>query len=275
MSVFDLFSIGIGPSSSHTVGPMRAAGRFVTALADAGLLGRTTRVRSELFGSLGATGHGHGSADAVVWGLEGQDPETVDTRTAPLRAIEVRQTRRLRLAGTHEIDFDPDEDLRVLSTSAAGPRTASTVTCSSPHRSAAAAPCGHAAHRHLAPRPRPHRAQQARVQRGRGGGGPAGQRGAHPPRRRRAGGADRARRRPGQPSPRAPHVGVADHARLPRGGRGPGGSAGGRPARPGHLRPAQPLLRVRHPRARPRPGSSPGWRRGPCSAPSPTGWPAT
>ncbi len=111
VSVFDLFSIGIGPSSSHTVGPMRAAGRFVAGLADADLLGRTTRVRAELFGSLGATGHGHGSDNAVVWGLEGEDPETVDTRTAPQRATEVRRTRRVRLAGAHEIDFDPDEDL--------------------------------------------------------------------------------------------------------------------------------------------------------------------
>ena len=111
VSVFDLFSIGIGPSSSHTVGPMRAAGRFVTSLADAGLLTRTTRVRSELFGSLGATGHGHGSYDAVVWGLEGEDPETVDTATAPLRAQQARTTGRLRLAGSHEIAFDPEADL--------------------------------------------------------------------------------------------------------------------------------------------------------------------
>ena len=74
VSVFDLFSIGIGPSSSHTVGPMRAAARFVTALADGGLLERTTRVQAELFGSLGATGHGHGSYNAVLWGLEGEDP---------------------------------------------------------------------------------------------------------------------------------------------------------------------------------------------------------
>ena len=76
-----------------------------------GLLTSTTRVRSELFGSLGATGHGHGSYDAVVWGLEGEDPETVDTTTAPMRASEVRQTRRIRLAGTTEVGFDPDEDL--------------------------------------------------------------------------------------------------------------------------------------------------------------------
>jgi len=86
VSVFDLFSIGIGPSSSHTVGPMRAARRFVAALDGEGLLSRTTRVRSELFGSLGATGHGHGSYNAVLWGLEGQDPETVDTTKGPLRA---------------------------------------------------------------------------------------------------------------------------------------------------------------------------------------------
>lgn len=111
VSVFDLFSIGIGPSSSHTVGPMRAAGRFVTGLADTGRLSRTTRVRAQLFGSLGATGHGHGSYDAVVWGLEGEDPETVDTRVAPARAAEVRRTREVRLAGVHPVAFDPDEDL--------------------------------------------------------------------------------------------------------------------------------------------------------------------
>ena len=111
MSVFDLFSIGIGPSSSHTVGPMRAAGSFVRTLLDSRLLGATTRVRSELFGSLGATGHGHGSYDAVVWGLLGEDPETVDTATAPQRARAIRESRRLPLLGSHEIAFDPDEDL--------------------------------------------------------------------------------------------------------------------------------------------------------------------
>ena len=111
VSAFDLFSIGIGPSSSHTVGPMRAAGRFVSALAADGLLERTTRVRSELFGSLGATGHGHGSYQAVIWGLEGENPETVDTATAPDRARAVVADRRLQLGGGHDIDFDPDEDL--------------------------------------------------------------------------------------------------------------------------------------------------------------------
>jgi L-serine dehydratase len=111
VSVFDLFSIGIGPSSSHTVGPMRAAGRFVASLDREGLLPRTTRVRSELFGSLGATGHGHGSYNAVLWGLEGEDPETVDTRNGPLRADGIRRTGQLRLNGTHPVAFDPEDDL--------------------------------------------------------------------------------------------------------------------------------------------------------------------
>ena len=111
VSVFDLFSIGIGPSSSHTVGPMRAAGRFVASLNSDGLLTQTTRVRSELFGSLGATGHGHGSYNAVLWGLEGEDPETVDTTKGPLRANEIRRTGQLRLNGTHEVSFDAEEDL--------------------------------------------------------------------------------------------------------------------------------------------------------------------
>ena len=71
LSVFDLYSIGIGPSSSHTVGPMRAAKTFADRLNEMGLLDRVVTVRAELFGSLGATGHGHGSPKAVVLGLEG------------------------------------------------------------------------------------------------------------------------------------------------------------------------------------------------------------
>lgn len=74
ISVFDLFSIGIGPSSSHTVGPMRAARMFVGRLKKDGLLSQTVRVRAELFGSLGATGHGHGTPKAVLLGLEGHSP---------------------------------------------------------------------------------------------------------------------------------------------------------------------------------------------------------
>ena len=79
LSALDLFSVGIGPSSSHTVGPMRAAKQFADGLKGDGLLSSTTRVQAELFGSLGATGRGHGSDKAVVLGLQGLDPETVDT----------------------------------------------------------------------------------------------------------------------------------------------------------------------------------------------------
>ena len=111
VSVFDLFSIGIGPSSSHTVGPMRAARRFVVALDAEGRLDQVARIRAELFGSLGATGHGHGSYNAVLWGLEGEDPESVDPSLGRQRADEIRQSGRLRLNGKHEIEFDQDEDL--------------------------------------------------------------------------------------------------------------------------------------------------------------------
>src|SRR6266516_2532356 len=78
LSVFDLFKVGIGPSSSHTVGPMRAARMFAERLLHDGLLDQTKEVHAELFGSLGATGHGHGSPKAVLLGLEGETPETVD-----------------------------------------------------------------------------------------------------------------------------------------------------------------------------------------------------
>jgi L-serine dehydratase len=111
ISVFDLFSVGIGPSSSHTVGPMRAARTFALGLAADGLLTRTTAVESQLFGSLGATGHGHGSNKAVLLGLEGEDPETVDTRSVDDRVQAILAARRIRLAGEHEIAFDPDTQL--------------------------------------------------------------------------------------------------------------------------------------------------------------------
>ncbi|MGW4760065.1 serine dehydratase beta chain, partial [Streptomyces chartreusis] len=111
ISVFDLFSIGIGPSSSHTVGPMRAAGMFVTRLKQDGVLAQTTAVRAELFGSLGATGHGHGTPKAVLLGLEGNEPHTVDVAKADLDVERIRTTGRIRLLGAeigpaHEIDFD-------------------------------------------------------------------------------------------------------------------------------------------------------------------------
>ncbi|WP_370971696.1 L-serine ammonia-lyase [Amycolatopsis sp. cg9] len=109
ISVFDLFSIGIGPSSSHTVGPMRAALTFVDGLGDE--LARTSRVQAELFGSLGATGFGHGSDKAVLLGLSGERPEEIDTDVVPVRIAEIRESGRLKVRGTHEIAFDEDTDL--------------------------------------------------------------------------------------------------------------------------------------------------------------------
>ncbi|MDX6231130.1 MAG: L-serine dehydratase [Nocardioidaceae bacterium] len=111
LSAFDLYSIGIGPSSSHTVGPMRAAKIFAEALQTTGVLEQVTRVRAELFGSLGATGRGHGSPKAVVLGLEGEDPATTDTDLADLRLDRLRDEPVLKLAGTHPIGFDLGEDL--------------------------------------------------------------------------------------------------------------------------------------------------------------------
>ncbi|MCG5469827.1 L-serine ammonia-lyase [Micromonospora sp. LAH09] len=111
ISVFDLFSVGIGPSSSHTVGPMRAARTFVAGLKADGLLTDVARVQAELFGSLGATGHGHGSGPAVLLGLSGESPETVDTDTVGPRVERIRAERRIDILAAHEIDFDPDRDL--------------------------------------------------------------------------------------------------------------------------------------------------------------------
>ena len=111
VSVFDLFSVGIGPSSSHTVGPMRAAGRFARHLAADGLLPNVARVRIELYGSLGATGAGHGTPGAVILGLEGSAPETVDPVLAKARVEEIHAGGKLLLAGTHTIDFDHTADI--------------------------------------------------------------------------------------------------------------------------------------------------------------------
>jgi L-serine dehydratase len=109
ISVFDLFSVGIGPSSSHTVGPMRAAAMFVEKLG--ARLSEVDRVHVELFGSLGATGHGHGSPKAVFLGLEGNLPEEVDPAIAATRVEEIVTSGRLKLGGAHEIGFVHDRDL--------------------------------------------------------------------------------------------------------------------------------------------------------------------
>ncbi|GAA5212326.1 L-serine ammonia-lyase [Streptomyces thinghirensis] len=111
ISVFDLFSIGIGPSSSHTVGPMRAARMFARRLRNEELLGSVASVRAELYGSLGATGHGHGTPKAVLLGLEGDSPRTVDVETADERVETIKSSGRIRLLGEHEIAFAYDDDM--------------------------------------------------------------------------------------------------------------------------------------------------------------------
>ena len=111
LSVFELFKVGIGPSSSHTVGPMKAACAFASRLVVDGLIDDVATVRCELFGSLGATGHGHGSVKAVVLGLEGEQPESVDPIAAEPRVATIRSDGHLRLAGTHRIRFCVDDDV--------------------------------------------------------------------------------------------------------------------------------------------------------------------
>ena len=111
LSVFDLFKVGIGPSSSHTVGPMRAARLFALRLAADGLLPRSAKVMAELFGSLGATGKGHGSDKAVLLGLMGHEPDTVDVDAIPGWVAKVQQTQALSLLGQHEVMFDAKQAL--------------------------------------------------------------------------------------------------------------------------------------------------------------------
>ncbi len=111
ISVFDLFKVGIGPSSSHTVGPMRAAASFVGSLADRGVLQQVVRVRAEMFGSLGATGRGHGTPRAVILGLEGEQPESVVVDTIEARVEAVRHDGELRLGGRRRIRFNEQQDL--------------------------------------------------------------------------------------------------------------------------------------------------------------------
>ncbi len=109
VSVFDLFRIGIGPSSSHTVGPMRAARLFVLALRQQQLLERTVKLQCRLYGSLSATGRGHGSDKAVLLGLLGEQPESVDVDGIDARLAALGG--RLQLLGEHDIAFDPVADL--------------------------------------------------------------------------------------------------------------------------------------------------------------------
>ncbi|MCU1715723.1 L-serine ammonia-lyase [Pseudomonas sp. 5P_3.1_Bac2] len=114
LSVFDLFKIGIGPSSSHTVGPMRAAARFVEGLRRENLLAATHSIKAELYGSLGATGKGHGSDKAVLLGLEGAHPDSVDTSTIEARLAAIRANKSLNLLGEKTIRFVEKEHLAMI-----------------------------------------------------------------------------------------------------------------------------------------------------------------
>lgn len=118
ISVFEMFKIGIGPSSSHTLGPWRAAGRFGENLLANGQLSSVTSVRILLYGSLAKTGKGHGTDIAVILGLCGDDPVTFDVNSITPKINDIQLMRKLVLHGLHEIDFDPREDIEFLATEA-------------------------------------------------------------------------------------------------------------------------------------------------------------
>src|SRR5882672_8178642 len=111
ISVFDLFTIGIGPSSSHSIGPMRAARRFVERLQADGLLAKCARIEVRLYGSLALTGKGHGTDKAILLGLEGATPEEIDPDEVEPRVAAIRTDRKLAFAGGPIIAFDEERDL--------------------------------------------------------------------------------------------------------------------------------------------------------------------
>jgi len=106
VSIFELFKIGIGPSSSHTVGPMRAAKQFIDEANQAGLLAQTAKVQVDLYGSLALTGKGHGTDIAIILGLQGEAPDTIDPDQAPFMVAEVRNSEQIKLAGVHTVPFN-------------------------------------------------------------------------------------------------------------------------------------------------------------------------
>ncbi len=110
-SLFDLYKVGVGPSSSHTMGPMRAARDFLTAVEQAGALARTAEVRAELYGSLALTGVGHGTDRAVILGLLGEEPSTIDPATMEAKLAAVRSNQSLNLLGDHVVPFREGEHL--------------------------------------------------------------------------------------------------------------------------------------------------------------------
>jgi L-serine dehydratase len=126
IGTFDLFKIGIGPSSSHTIGPMKAAAAFAATIVASGVLARVKRVRVDLFGSLGWTGKGHGTDKAVILGLAGEMPDTVDPDIADAIVASVRNDRILRFGGRHSISFDPETSI-VFDGTTAPPRHPNTL----------------------------------------------------------------------------------------------------------------------------------------------------
>jgi L-serine dehydratase len=112
VSAFDLFKIGLGPSSSHTVGPMRAAGRFAHELATGGKLEQTARVVVDLYGSLALTGRGHATDRAILLGLSGETPDRIDPDQVGPKVQRIREQQMLSLDGRHAILFHEEEDLR-------------------------------------------------------------------------------------------------------------------------------------------------------------------
>jgi len=114
LSVFDLFKVGIGPSSSHTVGPMKAAAMFARRLHKAEMLAQVVRIEAKLYGSLGATGKGHGTDTAVMLGLEGEMPDTIDPDSIDARIKKMRLEARLTIDGVHGIAFNERKDLLFL-----------------------------------------------------------------------------------------------------------------------------------------------------------------
>ncbi len=113
-SIFEIFKIGIGPSSSHTVGPMRAAREFVAELQRSGKLDRVHRVATDLYGSLALTGKGHGTDRAIILGLLGEKPDEVDPNSVEAKLETVRSSKQLNLLGNKAIPFDEPNDLRFL-----------------------------------------------------------------------------------------------------------------------------------------------------------------
>ncbi len=114
ISVFDMFKIGVGPSSSHTLGPWRAAQRFTQSLQQKDLLNNVKELRVILYGSLAKTGVGHGTDIAVQLGLCGDDPVTFDVNNIHAKVADIKHMKKMVLAGKHEIDFDPAEDIEFL-----------------------------------------------------------------------------------------------------------------------------------------------------------------